>query len=124
MYAISTDAAPRCNGPFSQGTSAARYVFVSQQQPVDPATGELVSGGVARQTQQCLKNVEAVLGNLDLTLADVTKLTILLADINELDTVYGVCDKLLGKPRPACSCAQVVALPNSSLVTIEAVACR
>lgn len=124
MYAISTDAAPRCNGPFSQGTSAARFVFVSAQQPIDPKTGEIVSGGIARQTQQCLKNVEAVLSNLDLAIADVTKLTVYLTDINNLEMVYGVCDKLLIKPRPACSCAQVVALPNSSLITIEAIACR
>lgn len=124
MYAISTDAAPRCNGPFSQGTSAARYVFVSAQQPVDPASGEHVQGGIARQTQQCLINVESVLANLELTLSDVTKLTIFLADINDLETVYAVCDKLLAKPRPACSCAQVAALPNSSLITIEAIACR
>lgn len=124
MYAISTADAPRCNGPFSQGTSAARYVFVSAQQPVDPANGEVVLGGIARQTQQCLKNVESVLGALELSLGDVTKLGIFVTSIDDLETVYGVCDKLLGKPRPACSCAQVVALPNSSQITIEAVACR
>ena len=124
MYAISTDAAPKTFGPFSQGTSAARFVFVSAQQPVDAATGKLVEGDVSAQAKQCLKNVSGVLANLELTLADVTKVTILLADISEVDAVYDACDEVFDVPRPACTVAAVSALPNGASITIEAIACR
>ncbi len=124
MYAISTNAAPKSFGPFSQGTSAARFVFISAQQPIDPATGAPVEGGVEAQTKQCLKNVSGVLANLELTLADVTKVTILLTDISQMEAVYETCDEVFDVPRPACTVAGVSALPNDAQITIEAIACR
>ncbi len=124
MYAISTSAAPKNSGPFSQGTSAARFVFVSAQHPIDPATNQPIRADICCQTRQCVSNVSAVLANLDLTLADVTKVSILLTDINDLEDVYATCDELFGRPRPAISCAQVSALPLGSAITVEAIACR
>ena len=66
MYSITTDAAPKPLGASSQGTTAARFVFVSAQLPVDPETGERVPVGIGQQTARCIRNVEAVLSELEL----------------------------------------------------------
>lgn len=78
MYAITTKDAPKPEGTYSQGTSAARFVFVSGQLPIEPTSGKLVPGGIGQQTARCIRNVEAVLRELELGLADVTKTTIYL----------------------------------------------
>lgn len=124
MYSITCDSAPRTQGPFSQGTSAARYVFVSSQLPVDKE-GVCHAGEVIEcQTERCIDNVSAVLSQLDLTLSEVSKVTIQLANIEDLDAVYSVCEKRFERPRPACSVFQVAALPLGAKVSIGAIACR
>ena len=96
MYAISASRAPRTSAPFSEGTSAGRYVFVSAQPPVDPKTGALVKGSLKEMATQCLDNVEAVLSELDLTLSDVTKVTVLLAGTDDFSAVDpGPCPPVL-----------------------------
>lgn len=124
MYSITCDSAPRTQGPFSQGTSAARYVFVSSQLPVDKDGICHTDDAVERQTERCIDNVTAVLAQLDLTLSEVSKVTIHLASIEDLDAVYTVCEKRFERPRPACSVFQVAALPLGARVSIEAIACR
>lgn len=124
MYSITCDSAPRTQGPFSQGTSAARYVFVSSQLPVDKNGVCHNDDAIERQTERCIDNVAAVLAQLDLTLSDVSKVTIYLASIEDLDAVYTVCEKRFERPRPACSVFQVAALPLGAKVSIEAIACR
>lgn len=124
MYSITCDSAPRTQGPFSQGTSAARYVFVSSQLPVDKDGVCHNDDAIERQTERCIDNVAAVLAQLDLTLSDVSKVTIHLASIEDLDAVYTVCEKRFERPRPACSVFQVAALPLGAKVSIEAIACR
>lgn len=124
MYSITCDSAPRTQGPFSQGTSAARYVFVSSQLPVDKNGICHNDDAIERQTERCIDNVAAVLAQLDLTLPDVSKVTIYLASIEDLDAVYTVCEKRFERPRPACSVFQVAALPLGAKVSIEAIACR
>lgn len=124
MYSITCDSAPRTQGPFSQGTSAARYVFVSSQLPVDKDGVCHNDDAIERQTERCIDNVAAVLAQLDLTLSDVSKVTIYLASIEDLDAVYTVCEKRFERPRPACSVFQVAALPLGAKVSIEAIACR
>lgn len=124
MYSITCDSAPRTQGPFSQGTSAARYVFVSSQLPVDKDGICHTDDAVERQTERCIDNVTAVLAQLDLTLSEVSKVTIHLASIEDFDAVYTVCEKRFERPRPACSVFQVAALPLGAKVSIEAIACR
>ena len=124
MYAISTDKAPRTSLPFSEGASAGRYVFVSAQPPVDARTGELVAGDLATMTGVCLDNVEGVLSELDLTLAEVTRVGIMLAGSNDFAAVDDVCARRFSKPLPAVTRTQVVSLPGNVPMAIEATACR
>lgn len=124
MYAISTDKAPRTSLPFSEGTSAARFVFVSAQPPVSPQTGQMAEGGLAKQAEQCLANVEGVLSELELTLAEVTKLTVMLAGSSDFACVDAVCERRLPRPLPAVSRVEVVSLPGGAPIAIEAIACR
>lgn len=124
MYSITCDSAPRTQGPFSQGTSAARYVFVSSQLPVDKEGVYHAGEAIECQTERCIDNVAAVLSQLDLTLSEVSKVTIQLASIEDLDAVYSVCEKRFERPRPACSVFQVAALPLGAKVAIEAIASR
>ena len=124
MYAISTDKAPRTSLPFSEGPSAARFAFVSAQPPVDPATGSLVEEGLGAQANQCLDNVEGVLSELELTFAEVTKLTIYLAGTSDFACVDRVCARRLTKPLPAVTRLEVCSLPGGVPIAIEAIACR
>lgn len=124
MYRIITDKAPRAIGPYSQGTSAARFVFVSGQLPVDPDTNEIEAGDISCQTRRCIANVQAVLSELDLTLDDVTKTTVFLTDMDEFEGMNSVYAEHFMKPGPARSCVQVAALPRKVKVMIEAIACR
>ena len=78
---IKTEQAPAAIGPYSQGISAENIAFVSGQLPIDPATGEFAGNDIASQTRQSLKNVQAILAENGMTMADVTKTTVLLADI-------------------------------------------
>lgn len=124
MYAITTKDAPKPEGTYSQGTSAARFVFVSGQLPIEPTSGELVPGGIGQQTARCIRNVEAVLRELELGLADVTKTTIYLTSLRELEQADEVYAERFPKPAPARSCVEVGALPHGAQVMVEAIACR
>lgn len=124
MYAISAAGAPHASKPFSEGTSAARYVFVSAQLPVDPKTNELIEGSLVDMANQCIDNVEVVLSELDLTLSDVTKVTVTLAGTSDYAAVDEVCAKRFPKPMPACSRMEVVSLPRGARLAVEAIACR
>lgn len=122
--AISTDKAPGAIGPYSQGVDAGGAVYVSGQLPIDPATGAFVEGGIGEQAVQSIKNIRAILEAAGLTLDNVVKTTVLLADIadfNEVNKAYagyftGVC--------PARSAFQVAALPKGARIEIEAIAVR
>ena len=80
---ISTSKAPAAIGPYSQGIAAGQTVYVSGQLPIDPATG-LIPEGITAQTAQSLKNIQAILAQQEMTLANVVKTTVFLADINDL----------------------------------------
>lgn len=124
MYRITSSKAPAAIGPYSQGTSAARFVFVSGQLPVDPSTDGVVEGGIAAMTQRCIDNIEAVLAELDLTLADVTKTTVFMTDLDRFDEMNGAYAERFHLPGPARSCIEVKRLPRDVKVMIEAIACR
>lgn len=121
--AVSTGSAPAAIGPYSQAIAIDGFVFCSGQLGLDPATGELVEG-VAAQADRALRNLSAVLDAAGLTMADVVKTTLFLADMADFATVNEVYARFLPDPPPARSTVAVAALPKGGLVEIEATARR
>ncbi len=119
--ALSTAGAPAAIGPYSQAIATDGLVFCSGQLGLDPATGELVEG-VEAQADRAMKNLTAVLDAAGLTLADLLKTTIFLADIADFAAVNAVYGRYMPEPPPARSTVQVAALPKGGLVEIEAIA--
>ncbi len=122
--AVSTPLAPAAIGPYSQAIDAGGLVFCSGQLGLDPATGALVEGGVGAQAERAMLNLRAVLDAAGLSLGDVVKTTIFLADIADFAAVNAVYGQFLTDPPPARSTVEVAALPKGSLVEIEAIARR
>jgi 2-iminobutanoate/2-iminopropanoate deaminase len=122
--AVSTGGAPAAIGPYSQGIAVDGFVFCSGQLGLDPATGELVTGGVEAQAERALRNLAAVLDAGGVAMADVVKTTIFLADIGDFGTVNTVYARHMPDPPPARSTFAVGALPKGALVEIEAIARR
>ncbi|HLZ47292.1 MAG TPA: Rid family detoxifying hydrolase [Candidatus Limnocylindria bacterium] len=120
---IATDQAPKAVGPYSQGIAAGDLVFVSGQVGIDPTTGT-VAEGIEAQTEQALRNVEAVLGAAGLTMADVVKTTLWLTDVAHFATVNEIYARHVSVPAPARSAPIVAALPRGFLISIEAIARR
>ena len=121
MQKIQTKKAPAAIGPYSQAVRADGLLFLSGQIPIDPATGELVKGGIAEQAEQICKNIAAILEAAGSSLARVVKTTCLLADIGDFaafNAVYG--RYFTGKPARACFA--VAALPKGALAEVEAIA--
>ena len=121
--AISTTGAPGAIGPYSQGIATDGFLFCSGQVGVDPETGELLDG-IEAQTERAMRNLIAVLDAAGLTLSDVVKTTIFLADIADFATVNAVYGSHMPDPPPARSTVQVAALPKAARVEIEAIALR
>jgi 2-iminobutanoate/2-iminopropanoate deaminase len=122
--AISTSGAPAALGPYSQGIASEGLVFCSGQLGLDPATGEVVEGGVEAQTERALRNLLAVLDAAGATAGDIVKTTIFLADIGDFAAVNAVYTRFMADPPPARSTFQVGALPKGALIEIEAIARR
>jgi len=122
--AITTTGAPGAVGPYSQAIGIGDLVFCSGQIGLDPATGNLVEGGIEAQTERVLKNLTAVLDAAGLGFADVVKTTIFLADIEDFATVNGIYGTYMPDPPPARSTFAVAALPKGAIVEIEAIAVR
>lgn len=120
--AVVTRGAPSAIGPYSQAIRAGGIVFVSGQIPLDPATGEMVAGDVAAQTERVLENLRAILAAAGCGFADVTKTTIFLTDLSHFATVNDLYAKAFAPPFPARATVQVAALPRGALVEIEAIA--
>jgi 2-iminobutanoate/2-iminopropanoate deaminase len=123
--AVSTKAAPAAIGPYSQAVRVGDTLFASGQVALDPATGQLVAGGVKEQTVRVLENVKAVLAEAGLDLVHVVKTTVFLksmgdfAAMNEVYATYFAAD---GAVPPARSTVAVAALPKDALVEIEVIA--
>lgn len=121
--AVQTNGAPAAIGPYSQAIRSGDLVFCSGQLGIDPATGELADG-VEAQVERSLRNLEAVLDAAGLSIGDVVKTTIFLADIGDFAAVNAVYATFMPDPPPARSTIGVGALPKGGLVEIEAVARR
>lgn len=118
---MATTRAPAAIGPYSQGIRAGSFVFTSGQIALDPATGELVPGGIEREAERALQNLEAVLEAAGCGLADVVKVTAFLRDLNDFGAFNGVYARFFPQ-KPARSCVQVARLPRDAAVEVEAVA--
>jgi 2-iminobutanoate/2-iminopropanoate deaminase len=121
---IATDQAPAAIGPYSQAVCVGGLVFLSGQLALDPATGALVEGGIREQTEQAFRNIEAILAKADLTVDNVIKTTVFLADINDFAAMNEVYARHFSGDYPARSAVQVAALPKGGLVEIECICSR
>jgi 2-iminobutanoate/2-iminopropanoate deaminase len=122
--AIQTDAAPKALGPYSQAIVAGGTVYCAGQIPLDPASGNIVAGGVAEQTHQVLKNLRAVLKAAGSDLDRAVKTTVFIKNMNDfaaMNEVYGRPEYFGANP-PARSTVEVARLPRDVLVEIEVVA--
>ena len=119
---ISTKAAPAAIGPYSQAIKVGNLVYTSGQIPIAPATGNFVEGGIKEQTRQSLSNVKAILEKAGLTMTNVVKTTVFMADMNDFADMNAVYAEFFAEPYPARSAVAVKTLPKGGLVEIEVVA--
>ncbi len=119
---VSTAAAPKAIGPYSQAVRAGGFLFCSGQIPLDPATGELVSGDIQTETRRVLDNLVAVLAAGGAKPADVVKTTIFLTDLGDFAKVNEVYATYFGESLPARATVQVAALPRGVRVEIDCTA--
>ncbi len=122
MQIVHTKEAPRAIGPYSQGIRAGGLLFTAGQVGFDPATGELVDGGIAEQTRRVLENIRAILEAGGSSLGQVAKTTVFLVDMADFALMNEVYAQVFGEHRPARSTVAVAALPRGARVEIEAVA--
>jgi 2-iminobutanoate/2-iminopropanoate deaminase len=120
--AVETSDAPKAIGPYAQAIVANGFVFTAGQVGADPKTGALVEGGITEQTEQVLKNLEAVLKAAGSSLDDVVKATVFLADLNDFANMNEVYAKRFKTPYPARSTFQAARLPRDARLEIEVVA--
>jgi 2-iminobutanoate/2-iminopropanoate deaminase len=119
---VKTEKAPSAIGPYSQAIVANGFVFTAGQIALDPASGQVVGGGVAEQTEQVLRNLTAVLDAAGTSWSNVVKTTVFLKDMRDFPTVNEVYARMVGEARPARSTVAAAGLPRDVLVEIEAVA--
>lgn len=119
---VSTDRAPAAIGPYSQAIVTDGWIWVSGQIPIDPASGELVSGGIQDQTHQVMRNLAAVLDEAGGSLGSVVKTTVFLSDMENFAAMNEVYAEYFGTHRPARACVEAARLPRSVDVEIEVVA--
>lgn len=122
--ALATSNAPAAIGPYSQGIAAGNTAYISGQLPIDPATGEFAGPDIASQTRQSLKNIQAILAENGMTMADVVKVTVLMTDLSEFAQMNAVYAEFFSEPYPARAAFQVVAVPKGAKVEIEAIAVK
>lgn len=120
---INTKNAPAAIGPYSQGISVegGRTVFLSGQIALDPATGQMITGGVEAEAKQVMKNIEALLKEVGATFENVVKTTIFLKDFNDFTTVNQIYGAFFPKNPPARSTVEVARLPRDAKIEIECI---
>ena len=119
---IFTSEAPAAIGPYSQGMRSGRFLFCSGQIPLDPKSGEMVSGDITTQTRRVMDNIAALLRTESLTFDHVVKTTIFLTNLGDFLTVNEIYGSYFKNDPPARSTVQVSALPRGANVEIEVIA--
>ena len=120
--AVRTDKAPAAIGPYEQGIRVGDFLFTSGQIALDPVSGEMLHGDIEHETEQTLRNVEAILKADGLSLDDVVKTTVYLDDLGHFTRMNQVYEKIFSTNKPARACVQVAALPKGAKVEMDAVA--
>lgn len=121
---LHTDKAPAAIGPYSQAIEVNGFVFASGQIPINPATGEVVEGGIQEQTRQALTNASEVMKAAGLDLIHVVKTTVFMADMNDFAAMNEVYATFFSAPFPARSAVAVKTLPKGVLVEVECIAVK
>ena len=121
---VATDAAPKAIGPYSQAIMTDGLVFTAGQVALDPKSGELVGTSTAQQTEQVLKNLQAVLAAAGTSLDNVVKTTVYLADMADFATMNEVYTRYFGTHKPARSTVQAAGLPKAARVEIDVIAVK
>lgn len=122
VESVHSDRAPAAIGPYSQAVRAGGYVHCSGQIGLDPATGNLVAGGVAAETRQVLRNLAAVLEEAGSGFSEVVKVTIYVVDMGDFEVVNEIYGEALGNARPARATVMVAGLPKGARIEIDAIA--
>lgn len=120
--AVTSPDAPKAVGPYSQAVVSGDHVFLSGQTPIDPASGALIDGSLADQTQRCFDNLAAVLEAAGLGFGDVVKVNVYLTEMADFAEMNGVYARQFEEPFPARTTVAVAALPLGARVEIELVA--
>lgn len=119
---IHTDKAPKAIGPYSQAVHIGSLIYTAGQVGLDPATMELVAGGVEEQTRQVIANLKNVLEAAGSSFAHVVKTTVFLKDMNDFAKMNAIYAETFSENPPARSTVAVAALPKGALVEIEVIA--
>lgn len=119
---VHTDRAPKAIGPYSQAVVAGDLVFCSGQIPIDPATGDIVKGGIREQTERVLANLAAVLEAAGARLGDVVKTTVYLSDLADFQEMNAVYARSFAESAPARATVEVARLPKDARVEIDCIA--
>ena len=122
MENIQTDRAPEAIGPYSQAIKANGFIFASGQIPLDPATMQIVEGGIEKQTERVLENLKAVIEAAGSSLDRVVKTTVYLADMDEFAAMNVIYAKYFGVKKPARATVQVARLPRDVRIEIDLIA--
>jgi 2-iminobutanoate/2-iminopropanoate deaminase len=120
--AVSTADAPKAIGPYSQAIKAGGFVFTAGQVAIDPATGEVVAGGVSAQTEQVMKNLAAILQAAGSGLEKVVRCSVFLKNMNDFAAMNEVYGRYFASTPPARSTVEVARLPKDVLVEIDVIA--
>ncbi|WP_226037208.1 RidA family protein [Aquibacillus saliphilus] len=120
---VQTDKAPQAIGPYSQAIDLGDLVFVSGQIPINPATGDIVQG-IKEQTDQVMKNIEAVLDEAGLAFSNVAKFTIYITNMDDFAVINEAYAKFLTEPYPARATVEVSRLPKGIGIEIDVIAKR
>lgn len=123
LTTISTEKAPAAIGPYSQAVLAGNLLFCSGQIPLDPLSGEIVTGDIRRQAEQVMENIAAVLSAAGAGFSDVVKATVFLVDMSDFGAVNEVYGRYFPGHKPARSTVAVRGLPRGVLLEIEVIAC-
>jgi len=119
---ISTEAAPKASGPYSQAVKAGDFLFLSGQLPIEPQTGNIIGDDIETQARQSMENMRSILSSAGASLTDVVKTTVFLKDLGYFSQMNQIYQEYFNKDAPARSCFEVSRLPKDALIEIEAIA--
>lgn len=119
--AIHSNNAPKAIGPYSPAVKLGDFVYLSGQLPIDPETGSIVEGGIQEQAYQVLKNMEAILAEMNLEMRHIVKTTVFMSDLTGFELMNEIYSTYFADPYPARTTVEVKALPKGALIEIEAI---